>query len=460
LSLPAAGLVIDCAAHYNRCCFMTAITLPFLTLFDAGDKTEGALDPLGLATTGDRLANWILPGLTARMSRPRFLTAMAVASAVCDGLEEETASDHLTPACIVFEWLLVEGFARCGKPDAIKRTPGIDKARATVAAQLPMSATHYLKTPGVFGFHGVYSRLARHLGLLDEAYRLRDSGYELVKIWEQEEQLDGFIAALSRGTSSGSRQALRAAVEDGLQAGYSKRSTTWQGWAFFAGHLTPARIGKREAAFIRQLLCDPGGDRREEIFQLMEQLSGVAGASESSEAAIVERLLPHASHELARRFETIKAYEQVCGLIEDAFDWLRYLSSQAGTRALRRDDFASHHGVSEIAEVMPKGWRVAGALLDDAPPQAQREFAALARFFDDADSGESLFEALLARHAHIQRAKPPEGKREWFERAADGSLFVRPLYRLDEPPRERDDWSRPYRMHTVMSFCRDLQNAG
>ena len=38
-----------------------------------------------MATIGDRLADQILPGLRARMSRPRFVTAIAVAAAACEG---------------------------------------------------------------------------------------------------------------------------------------------------------------------------------------------------------------------------------------------------------------------------------------------------------------------------------------------------------------------------------------
>src|SRR5437899_2268241 len=80
----------------------TTSSLPFLTLPDPPQSGEGALDPLGMATIGDRLADWVLPGMTARMSRPRFLTAIAVSAVVCDGLEETVAADGMTPAYLVF----------------------------------------------------------------------------------------------------------------------------------------------------------------------------------------------------------------------------------------------------------------------------------------------------------------------------------------------------------------------
>ena len=74
------------------------MTLPILTLPDPVTTGEGVLDPLGLATIGERLAEQILPGLRARMQRPRFVTAIAACAAVCDGSEDRIASDNVTPA--------------------------------------------------------------------------------------------------------------------------------------------------------------------------------------------------------------------------------------------------------------------------------------------------------------------------------------------------------------------------
>src|SRR5438067_2412337 len=167
-------------------------SLPFLTLPDPPVVGEGALDPLGLATIGEGLADWILPGMTARMSRPRFLTAMAASATVCQGLQEEIAADGVTPAYLVFEWLVVEGFARAAERSEVERTPGIEKARACRRTDFRMSARAYLKAPTVFGFHGVYRRLARHIGIIDQDGILLENGYSLLKTWEREQGLDGF----------------------------------------------------------------------------------------------------------------------------------------------------------------------------------------------------------------------------------------------------------------------------
>ena len=61
--------------------------IPYRSESDPEVQGEGSIDPLGLATVADHLADWILPGITARMWRPRFLTAMVVASAVVEPYE-------------------------------------------------------------------------------------------------------------------------------------------------------------------------------------------------------------------------------------------------------------------------------------------------------------------------------------------------------------------------------------
>ena len=436
---------------------MRSFTLPFITLPDPVVSGEGALDPLGLAAIGDQLAEWILPGLRARMSRPRFLTAMAVSAMICEGLEESYAADNITPAYLVFEWLLVEGFAREGREDDILRTPGILKAREAIRTGMRISAKNYLKVPSVFGFHGVYKQLATKLGIIADDFSLGENGYRLVKIWEREQQLEGFVdSAISRQSGSNLKHILCSAVKDGLAHGYSGRGTGWQGWRFFADHLAPARIGEQEAQFIRQLLLDPAADRREEIFCLLDLSDNHHLAHEESEAVIIRCLLLQASPELARRLKAIIAFEDACACIEDAFDWLRYLSTRARTRALSRTEFTSVPEVQQVAGALMGRLQAVEQILNDAPRQVEDRFGELARHFGHVRNADELFDAVLHRHCLVQRDKPPEGKREWFERAADGGVYVRHSYRKDVPPAPRDWWPRPYRLRTARNFCTDL----
>lgn len=436
---------------------MSAFVLPFLTLPDPAVSGEGALDPLGLAAIGDHLAEWILPGLRARMSRPRFLTAIAVSAIVCEGMEDSYAADNVTPAHIVFEWLLVEGFAREGRADEILRTPGILKAREALRAGMKMSSKNYLKVPSVFGFHGVYKRLATNLRIVDDDYSLGDNGYALVKIWQQEQRIEGFSdSATPRQCAQNLKRLLRSAVEDGTSRGHTARAGGWQGWRFFANYLAPARIGEREALFIRRLLLDPAGDRREEVFCLLDLPENLHLRNAVSETTIMRHLLPQASPGLARRIKAITAFEEACAGIEDAFDWLRYLSTHSRSRALSRAEFTSVPEVIQAATGLRGRLQSAERLLDEAPQQAQNRFIELSNFFGYVHSADDLFEAVLRRHSFIQKNKPPEGKREWFEYAANGGVYVRSNYRLDQPPAPRDWWPRPYRLLTARNFCNDM----
>lgn len=422
------------------------VRLPFLTLPDPAQSQEGALDPLGLSTIGDHLADQILPGLRARMSRPRFLTALAVSAEVCDGLEEQMAADGITPAYQVFEWLVVEAFARASEPDAVRHTPGILKAIAARDAGETMSARTYLRTPGVFGFHGVYKPLARHLGIVDENLRLAEHGYELLKVWQEEQGLDGFLdSAVVDGTGRARRQWLRAAVEAGLKNGFSDRGARWQGWSLLAEHLAPGRAGRREAEYILARLRDPAVAPRREVFTLLGPIS----SDRVPEQVIVrQRLLPRAGEDCACRLRAICAYEDVCTTLEESFDWIRNLSTCAQARAIGPAEFVALPRAERLAADVPRAIRQASDALTDAPVLVQQQFAQLARSFDAVTTPASLFELVLDHHARTQSGKKPDGKRAWFERS-DDAAFIRVPYRLTEPPDAGGAWNRPYRIATA-----------
>ncbi len=433
-------------------------SLPFLTLPDPLVTGEGALDPLGLSMVGDRLADQILTGLRARMSRPRFLTAIAVSAEVCEGMEERLAADGVTPDYLVFEWLVVEAFVREGERVKTLRTPGTQKAQDARDSGERMCARTYLKTPTVFGFHGIYKPLARHLGIVDDDLRLSDRGYELVKVWQTEQGLDGFLSsAAGDGPGRSIRQTLRSAVEEGLAAGYTSRSGGWNGWAILARHLSPADAGPAEAAYLHRVLRDPEAAPRGEVFELLEEVG--AGGDASEQELSRNLLIPKASRDLAARLEAIVAYEQVCGVLEEAFDWIRYLSTHSRDRPIGADTFAKDGRGRELAGELPKRIAAAEQALSVCPLHVQQMFAQLARAFDTVRDPHELFEAILARHQDVQQEKPPEGKRSWFDRDDAGATFVRVPYRVTERPESDHPWNRPYRISAALSFLDDLKAA-
>jgi hypothetical protein len=440
----------------------TALALPILTLPDPKISGEGKLDPLGLSTLADHLADRVLPGLTARMSRPRFLTAIAVCTAVCDGLEgeQEAAGGGVEPF-LAFEWYLVEAFARSPDSARMVGTPGTDKAARALRAGVPMSVRAYLKTPTVFGYHGLYKRLARHLGIVDPSLHLAEVGVEVLRVWERERGLSGFSSATNAAPSEGARYVLRAAVADALRHGCTRRSPSWQGWSLLSKHLAPGDAGPREREVLLDLLREGGAEGvSREIFRLMSDGATLARIrGEEGEVGIWRALSPLASAELRNRFAVITAYEELCRAIEEAFDCLRVLSSRAGARPVERREFTVHPRIEELSGRVPVLLEAADGALDSAPLPLQREFGDLAEILATVRSADALFDALRHRHEAVQRSKPPDGKRPWFEYAGDDSAFVRPAYRLDGAPREYAGWGRPYRLAAARSFCVDLQGA-
>jgi hypothetical protein len=74
-----------------------ASTLPFLTSYDPPGTSEGSLDPLGLYQIADQLASILVPAVRERMQRVRFLTAMAVGTLVCEGLDDNGSQRDASP---------------------------------------------------------------------------------------------------------------------------------------------------------------------------------------------------------------------------------------------------------------------------------------------------------------------------------------------------------------------------
>lgn len=149
--------------------------LPTLSEYDLALSSEGSIDPLGLYSIADALGVRLVPGVRERQGFPRFLTVMAITALVCERFDDEAvAADDVSEPWQVFEWYVVEGLVRTARmDDEIQGVPGREQARTAIKNRLPLSADRYLKTPTVFGFHGVYRLLSKTLGV-ESAGRLGD----------------------------------------------------------------------------------------------------------------------------------------------------------------------------------------------------------------------------------------------------------------------------------------------
>src|SRR5262249_14859318 len=97
--------------------------------------------------------------------------------------------------------------------------------------------------PKVFGFTGIFRRLAEKAKIFDADLELDDGGWELLRTFEQDEQLAGVIEGPGDGATL--VRELRAAVRDGLARGHTT-SRAQPFWHRIAHHLAPTRARKRE----------------------------------------------------------------------------------------------------------------------------------------------------------------------------------------------------------------------
>jgi hypothetical protein len=439
----------------------TGLQPPVLSAFDPLASSEGGIDPLSSQATYEHLAERILPFLTVRMARPRFLTAMAVGAHVCQPFRDEIAADGVTPAYLVYEWYVIEAFVRHEDLLADRRSiPGIDKVGRALKSGRNVSAGTYLKTAKIFGFTGVYRRLAYGLEVLNDDLELDEGGWELLRVWEDEQRLSGFLAG-SQGKGAQLREDLRRAVRDGLRNGHTARKRWWH-WETLTRHLDPATAGAREAdcihrrllrADLRQNSRDPlATAMRGEFLDHLER-HAVAITRIGDEAEFLRSLKGEASTDLCERLEAIDAYEGLCRPLESAFRLLLHLSTRAGGTPVDLADFRAEPTTDELAGRLPAAVdRLARALKGTSYLEEVRDLLARCEGVGDASA---LYHTIVDHHEAAQLAKPPDGKRTWFERVGAG-IVVRPQYAHPDPPRTDDSYVHWYRTGTASTFLRDL----
>jgi len=442
---------------------------PLLSLYDPPAEAEGSLDPLGLASTYDTLADLVFPDFTVRMRRPRMVTAIAVGARVCQGFEDEIAADRITPAYLVFEWLVVEGHVR--HPEAApagesRRLPGSQKVETAIRDGHRVSHGSYLKVPKVFGITGIYKRLAQALQLTTAEIALDDGGIELIQAWERDQNLPGFWSGVSGGSGGGApgaalRDDLVRAVRSGLAAGHTTAPPRWPHWATLARIFHPALAGRSERAILFDRLRDPAMTRsadpgaasaRAELVAALQEHGRAVARDE--EPAFLRGLQRRCSPLLRSRLRQIDAFEAFARPLTDALSWLRHLGALSGSGAVIPADFAGVPRIPELVDRIARGRDgVAEAFAEAAAPQ---DLQALLDRFRGADAASKLFPLLLEHHEEVQRRKPPDGKRSWFEHGRHDEVFVRAPYRLPEPPSGADLYVFEYRTPSVAQFLADL----
>jgi hypothetical protein len=427
---------------------LAGLRLPFVTDADPDVSAEGSIDPLGMGRIADRLADAVAPEVTARMFRIRFITAISV----CSSLLEEPAdliSEGGTPAYLAFEWIVVEAFARRLPASGTGGVPGIRKARSRVSdRRRHLDGASYLEVPKVFGFHGVYKRLARDLELVDDDFTPLPRADVLVTTWERQQNLDGF-ACQRRGTPGGRlAAALKAEVQRALDQEGVRLSPTSRWWQDISATLAPGDAKAMERRRLWEWLTDERHPVRTELATLLAKDRARPG----TERSITEHLLTTTlSTDLRARLRAISAYEAAMRPLDDIFGLLRSIASQRTPSMVRIADAARNPRMATPVRALPLAMRAAGDGLEELGLGAELE-SAFGQFVDSR-STQQMIEAVLDRHDVVQADKQ---KRSWFERDATG-FAVRGVGRLDEPFEEGVEYIHPYRLRTLRSFASDLR---
>ncbi len=429
------------------------ITFPFLTNYDPPGSSEGALDPLGLYQIADQLAVQLVPAVRERMQRIRFLTAMAVGALAMEDLEDNPNQRDASPY-LVWEWLVVEAIMReMGNNSSIWGVPGTLVTKNALARHGYLDARSYLKTPRIFGFHGVYKRLAIHLGILDVHLRPGPQAQGLADAWARGKNLAGLDESkplLSRWTA-----AVRRCLNEkppSTKPGLSKVS-----WAELANAFAPSASKSREKRYLRDLLLAADSNRLGALPILWELQSTFDNENYREEH--LHDKLEKAERAYSPIIEAVRAYEAFSRSLQDAFDVLRAEATQGDSEGFviskiaGDDDFTQSvkelHRLFEKAHTALGEAKINGLLLQNLFSQ---KFSAFAEPMDAATCAYYL----CSHHEAIQRTKSAEGKRPWFDRIGKDRIYIRHAYREERREIRPGRYLHEYRGWPIRRFYLDL----
>lgn len=430
-----------------------ATNFPFLTTYDPAGTSEGTLDPLGLYQIADQLAVQLVPAVRERMQRIRFLTAMAVGALVTEGLEDNPQVRDASPY-LVWEWLVVEALIRhMGDNPKLWGVPGTLLARRALDQHGYLDARSYLKTPRVFGFHGVYKRLATHLGVVNVHLKVGPNTESLVDAWARDMGLrgmDGVKPMLSHWSKG-----VRRSLEEKLP----RTKTGWdsKAWAELAEAFAPSTCKGREKRHLREQLLAADDQRLgalPKIWQLQTEFSD-EGFQEEELHNRLEEVEPDYGQLLA----AIRAYEGFARSLQDAFDVLKAEAAVQDAQGFAVLQIARDADFRQSVENLDKQFETTFRALGEITSVSvslQNLFAQRFKNFAEPMAVANCAIALCQHHEAVQRAKSAEGKRPWFDRLGPDRIYIRHAYRNPRPDIQPRRYVHDYRGKPIRRFYFDL----
>ena len=432
----------------------TGEEFPFMTKYDPLGSSEGTLDPLGLYLLADQLATKLVPAVRERMLRIRFLTAVTVGSLVTEGLECNPRYPE-TPPYLVWEWLVVEAIVRAfGNDSQIWGVPGSDVTRKAIDRYGYVDHRSYLKTPRVFGFNGVYKRLATHLGLVDVHLLFREpEGEELVFNWSRDLGIGKF------SPSHTLCEKWRKAVDASIGHNPPRTKTNWRGedWKDLASAFLPQDVRSREKSWLRKILLS--GEERG--LEALPKLWKLVAENAEDLAEIDERELHIKLRSEEPRYQglisAIVSYERFCRILADAFNIVRAESTARDVAGLSFHSLAKDEEFSLLSRRAHDAFSKAAGDLNDLGVDHAVRFEERFKRFSEPMTPQHFAAMLCEHHEEIQKGKSREGKRPWFDRLGEDRIYLRRNYTLGGRPDLADNYVHDYRAKPIYRFYRDLK---
>lgn len=308
-------------------------------------------------------------------------------------------------------------------------------------AQEPLTDANFLKGQAVNGPFGVMARLARHLELIDHDGRPGRCSSRLLMAWADDEQLPGVLDEKGGPAQKGAEwmdQAVERTVKCIVNGEWPSPGHRF--WKQLAEHLRPNRIRRRERRVIVQLLEEHRVRRR--VLEVLRARVNVYheacnGAGSARERQVLLRgVRPMLTDDpvdrlIALAIDAIDAYEEMCGLLQEAFDsliWgLKVNGGQASSESLIGNTPLRPHlenTVKRLGKTIPRVDCVLKRLSSHPDLDLSAITGPMTSIRDEVlkaqDSVSSLAESVLCRHERVQKDKK---KAPWIERSSRWTLM-------------------------------------
>ncbi len=425
----------------------------YRTEFHPEASDEGGIDPLGLASVAEKLGQMILPGLLERHKRPRFLTLSAIGLSLLDEVMNTLPEDDWkVDFWEAYEWLVVSALVSQNK-DGVPNLPSSEKTRNAEKNVSQLNPERYLKTPSVFGFHGVYKFLAKDL-MIEHGDCMAENGNQLFQIWANEQGLTGFIPG-HKGPGLDERKRILKIVIDSMRAGYLTEKWRSSLFPFINQHFHHLEIGLKEKEYLKDLLNR--SSNRNEVISFLKSKKGLVflenpNTPERDFYTSLEEVLSNDAKEIC---QSILRFEALARSITDAFYDIQFALSQErfGLTDAQLATIGSikliHKEITKLIEHTEKAF----SKFDNLDLNARLEPLQKFKHLNDP---KNFVSCLIEHHIKNQKRKPPNGKNPWLYQNDRGAWIIRPGYFRDVGGSHNNSFVHFYRLGPLRLFLFDL----